>query len=81
MLYLLFVKKGVVNFVFTEDFLLKRDQEQFRDIWAHFHVQDKISYQVGLDSKGESGDLFIFDESDHMLFSDPKTFDQFIASH
>lgn len=67
-----FVSK--VYFVFENDYLKKRDTDEFDNYWVLLNCQDKISYHVDIDFVPSPGSLVIIDEADVFIFNNPQSF-------
>jgi hypothetical protein len=54
----------VVHFIYDNQDLLERDQEEFKDYWRTIGKEDCVKHHVGFDFPSDQKDLFIIDESD-----------------
>jgi hypothetical protein len=55
-----------------------RDKSDFEHLWNLASCQDKVEYHVGIDFKPEKNSLVLVDESDKMMFEEPKAFAKFL---
>jgi len=67
-----------VHLVFDNIHLLERDKVDFNDLWTQAGCSDKIKYHVGCDFMPEENSLILVDESDLVMFEQPKSFADFI---
>lgn len=67
-----------VHLVFDNKHLMERDKSDFEDLWNLAGCQDKVEYHVGLDFNPEDNSLILVDESDRLMFEEPKAFADFI---
>lgn len=63
-----------VYMVFDSEYLMKRDQKEFRDLWVSTGLEQSVEYHVGLDFACKSGDVILIDEADELILSDPSKF-------
>jgi hypothetical protein len=53
---------------------MERDQREFGP-WYEFHgLTDRVKFHVGLDFEFDLGDIFLIDEADDLILSDPTKF-------
>ena len=71
-----------IHVVFSNEHLLKRDQQDAADIL--FYIEDsntKVDYHVGIDFEPEAGALILIDEADVYMFSHPEKFRKFTSTN
>jgi hypothetical protein len=57
---------------------MERDKADFEDLWRLAECQDNVEYRVGYDFEPEENALILVDESDKLMFNEPKNFKKFI---
>ena len=65
------ITEGVdkVHLIFTSQILLKKDKEDFKDLWQIGGCEDKIIYHSNIDFEiGIGNNLMIFDEADIYMY-------------
>ena len=67
-----------VHMVFDNKPLMQRDKQDFEDLWRLAQSQSKVEYHTGLDFEPEENSLILVDESDRLMFEQPKVFADFI---
>jgi hypothetical protein len=60
---------------------MKKDKDDFRDLWTLSNLEDKITYHENIDFELVEDELVIFDEADEYIYEDPKAFLEFISEH
>lgn len=63
-----------VHMVFDSEYLLKRDKTWFSAWWIFYALEHCIEYHVGFDFKCQPGEIFLVDEADELIFSNPAEF-------
>jgi len=67
-----------VHMVFDNKHLMQRDKQDFEDLWRLTQSENKVEYHVELDFEPEENSLILVDESDRLMFEQPKFFAGFI---
>ena len=67
--------------VYPTKYLLQRDLSIFQKYWNLNKVTERVMYHVGLEFDKDVNDLIIVDESDALLFEQPKLFNDFISKN
>ena len=78
---LLGLKTGIfktIHLIYANKHLMKRDKTDFEDFWRLAECQDNVEYHIGCDFEPEENSLILVDESDRLMFDDPKNFVKFI---
>ena len=70
-----------VHMVYPSEYLLQRDLCIFEKYWTFNKLQERVQYHVGLEFTKNENELIIVDESDHVLFKEPKLFNEFIGKN
>jgi len=78
-LFLLELDKKIkkVHMVFVNEILMRKDQEDFKDLWELIPQGSRIDYHSNLDFEPGPNSVILYDESDHWIFSDPAAFLKF----
>lgn len=64
----------MIHLVFDSQHLMARDALEFGP-WFEFHcLTDKVKFHVGMDFECNPGDIFLIDEADELILSDPAKF-------
>jgi len=78
---LLGLKTGMfkmIHLIYANKHLMERDKADFEDLWRLAECQDKVEYRVGCDFEPAESSLILVDESDRLMFDEPKNFAKFI---
>ena len=67
-----------VYLVFDNKHLMERDKSDFEDLWNLTGYREKVEYHFGLDFEPENNSLILVDESDRLMFEEPKLFADFV---
>lgn len=67
--------------VFTNPILMKKDQDDFSDLWHISKLEDKVIYHSDINFDVSALELIIFDEADEYIYGDPKHFLKLISKH
>ena len=73
------VKK--VYLVFSNQYLLNKDQDDFQDLWLLTKCQERVEYHADMNFEMESNDLVIFDEADEYIYGDTGAFLKLISNN
>ena len=61
----------MIHMVFDTQHLMDRDIKEFGR-WFEFHgLTDRVQYHVGMDFQCNLRDIFLIDEADELILSDP----------
>ena len=66
-----------MHLVYLNKILLKRDQEEFKDLWAVLPHGARVEYHSDLEFTVHSNGVVIIDESDEYIFNSPMAFLKF----
>jgi len=66
-----------VHIVYSNDILLRKDEEDFQDLWKLLPNGERVSYHSDTSFLPGSSSVVIMDESDEAVFNDPKAFQKF----
>ena len=64
----------IERFLFTNQLLMEKDEEDFSDLWKLLPNSSKVNYKVGLNMAAKPEDVLVVDKGNHLLFTDPKKF-------
>ena len=64
----------VVHMVYENEYLMERDQEDFKGYWDFLDCTDRVLYHSNIGFNCDAGDLLIVDEADSIIFKDPAAF-------
>ena len=67
-----------MHLVFDNSYLLERDRTYFEGLWNLAGCIDKVEYHIGCAFEPEKNSLILVDESDRMMFEEPKAFLRFV---
>ena len=67
--------------VYPTEYLLQRDLSIFQKYWNFNKVKERVIYHFGLEFDKNVNNLIIVDESDALLFEQPKLFNDFISKN
>ena len=78
-LLLLATSKAIkrVHIVYVNDVLKKKDEEDFKDLWAVMPHGDRVQYHSDLDFTSGSNSVVLVDENDEYMFKNPTAFVRF----
>lgn len=68
-----------VHLIFDNKHLMERDKADFENLWRLSGCQNKVEYHIGYDFKPEENSLILIDESDRVMFVQPKSFVNFLG--
>ena len=58
----------MVRFVFINELLMLKDQQDFAGLWELLPNSSKVGYQIGLEAPAKRGEVLVVDEGDFFLF-------------
>lgn len=70
-----------VYMIFNNEYLLKRDKEEFDMMFMFADVSDKIHYSTSIPDVIADDSLIIIDEADTFMFNDPVAFSDSIKGN
>jgi len=71
-------KVKTVHIVFLNQLLMRKDQEDFNDLWSLIPRGERVQYHSDIDFPPGPNSVVLIDESDEHVFGDPSGFQKFV---
>ena len=70
-----------VHIIFTNEVLLKKDRNDFVDLWKLSDLEYVVEYHSDINFSILDGEIIIFDEADEYIYNNAAAFDNFVGVH
>ena len=70
-----------VHIIFTNEVLLKKDRNDFADLWKFSGLEDVVEYHSDINFSILNGEIIIFDEADEYIYNNAAAFNSFVGVH